>query len=1028
MISIFPIYSKKTNTFVQNLFFIKMSLLGNFMLFCSLFISSLANAQTDSLRINNDTLSTKKDTSQSSSIVTSDTSKADTTKKVARPQVNEFKVGCVFLKNSIEFNKNEIISNVLWIVNENSSDLTVSLLISAPEDWQTLGSKRTYTLPANGELYIPIRIIPRIGTQGSGNFFIWTNIQNKDSIIIGSSSFNASLFKISNWNVSVSKKKYYLKNDEYSTIIDVAVSNNGNFTQDLILSALPNKKDIILLDSASATPFKTKNISISPNQDTTFRVRFIKNIHVRNQHFIDLENYNPIHLGEAQKSQILWKAQSPYPKEKNIGASFNSTEIVKLSDEVNIQPLHSAYIPLIMNINVFNIIGGQPMMSVLLNGASQIDEKQYVYYTFQTFFTRNYLTVDAQNIQWLLGYRNDKVLFQIGNGGGYVFGAYAGSFSVRGEYYFNTRRKVGVLYSQLPNLFLPTQYYTGSAYYNEYSKKYTVNIQYAHSTRTLDNNFIDIIDAQGQWRGIKNHTFGIRLFGSRKVIQPDTVKLGYGGALNYSAKLLNNKLTLTLNNMYTQKDFGIFNSERFFNNLQAAYSLPNKHRLLYFSNYNRIQFSTLNFSNEQWGNEIRYQFNSEKLGYLYPAIFYNLYNIQNFTVHSRGAGFGLSKFEFEKNLRYFFSLRMGYNYSPDTLKKNFFFTMFNSQVYYKTFSANFRYLMGNLAMSENIYLINQYITPQMINISLRHQYQFKIKSFVMDNMASYIWSNYTTQSFFIQPSIYYFTKSGWRFSANIQFNWTKNYNPLLFIFNPYFVGTNQNTDSRKWTYNTLINFGVRKEFQLPIPYKKRIFSMVDIYAFYDLNGDGIKQNNEQALENVVIQIDDHEVITNSKGMARIRNLEMKSYTWNIFSLEETDNWFPNVSDTISIQQVHQIVYIPFTHGIKVIGKVFLHKDPKAVNYYKIDLSRIKITAANHKVYHTLTDNEGNFQIFLPTGKYTITMDESILGNGFKILKNNYEIKIDEKFANIFIPFEIIQIPKKVKTIRFDSQGNPINEQ
>ncbi len=39
-----------------------------------------------------------------------------------------------------------------------------------------------------------------------------------------------------------------------------------------------------------------------------------------------------------------------------------------------------------------------------------------------------------------------------------------------------------------------------------------------------------------------------------------------------------------------------------------------------------------------------------------------------------------------------------------------------------------------------------------------------------------------------------------------------------------------------------------------------------------------------------------------------------------------------------------------------------------------------------------------------------------------------EIKIEDKFANIFIPFEIIQIPKKVKTIRFDSQGNPINEQ
>jgi hypothetical protein len=81
----------------------------------------------------------------------------------------------------------------------------------------------------------------------------------------------------------------------------------------------------------------------------------------------------------------------------------------------------------------------------------------------------------------------------------------------------------------------------------------------------------------------------------------------------------------------------------------------------------------------------------------------------------------------------------------------------------------------------------------------------------------------------------------------------------------------------------------------------------------------------------------------------------------------------------------------------------------------------------HHKLHALTDKTGYYEMYLPAGKYTLSMDESILGNRLQLMQNNFELEINEKFDNLFMPFYIVEKARKLKVIRFDSNGNRIDE-
>ena len=941
-------------------------------------------------------------------------------------QPNVYGLILKFNKDSIIFNKGEIISNVLYIKNQGNKTYRFQVKMIVPNDWTPIGlSSKTYELEVEKEVFIPINVIPRMKVSGNARLLITAflqNIENTDEVL-GTTFFQSIYNKKTAWKISSTITKLYLKNNQDSIPFQLNASNLGNTNQDLIINLKKNRTNISVKDSLKNQEFETKAISLKPMQDTTFHLRFIKEKEHRNEQLLDIDNYKPLSHGMPEKYILTFSSQSPKPDEKNTFQSGQKIEFIKLNDEAYGNIYQSNRLPLIMDINVYNILGAAPAMNIWLYGNAVLENNQNLVYNIQSFFNQNFLSNNfLKQSTFFIFYSNPKMSAQIGNGGIYTLGAFPGTFNVRADYKFTPSHKGGVFYSQNPQIwFQPTSQTAGMYYEFLKNNKIRVYSQYAHTRSLLTNLFADILNVQSSFSVFKGHSFGIRGGISRRV-KNDTSKIDFYLGTNYSG-LFKKQWNVQISNFYFAPNFGIFSQQRFNNLLNISYKLKPNSSLMFRSNlfmYKLIQ--TQNYLDYQLSNQLSHQLFGTKFGNISYYGFYNFFYIRKFMIHSRGLGLNTSIYQAEKFLRYNFNIQAGYNYSPDTLRKNFFFTQVGAQVFYKTLSLNLRYLLGNLTVDERFYSLNSFSVPQFFSVSGRHQYQFKTPNFISENYVGFSISTINYTNIYWQPNLFYYTNNGWRFRVWAEINWNK-LNRLNDFSNPITFANTTNTG--KWTFNAFLGVGIRKEFSFPLPYSKKYFATVLFMPFFDLNGDGKKQEQEKALENVVIRIyneqknEEYEILTNKKGFATLRNIEIGIYNWTVWSLEDLDGWFPYIPDSINISH-NSMQYIPFVRGVKIIGKVYLQRDKILPDADKqLDLSRIKITCQNHKTYTTLTDKEGNFEIFVPAGKYTITMDEKILGNKFKLLQNNIEIQVDDKYSNIFIPFHIIEKPKKLILVKPD---------
>ena len=297
---------------------------------------------------------------------------------------------------------------------------------------------------------------------------------------------------------------------------------------------------------------------------------------------------------------------------------------------------------------------------------------------------------------------------------------------------------------------------------------------------------------------------------------------------------------------------------------------------------------------------------------------------------------------------------------------------------------------------------------------------FILESNVIYNYDNTI-SNHTVGVF---PEIFYYTNSGWRFSA--RFNYTFGTRKFRFNSNSDTLGFN-NFDQPERTYINDLNVGVsiRKEFGVPIPFLKKKSVNIDLVSFYDINGNGIKEDDEPEIEDVVIRLKGLEVITNKEGFASIKNIVVGKHQLNVFSLNDLETWFPNVEDSLLVV-TKGVYYVPFTRGIKVYGDVVLDRQKIAVadTSKQFDLSRIKITAisqSNGKVYETLTNIKGRFEFYMPNGDYIIDMDSKVLTNRYSLTRNSLPVTLTQDQSGVYVSFFIIEKRKSIKVKTF---GNP----
>jgi hypothetical protein len=694
-----------------------------------------------------------------------------------------------------------------------------------------------------------------------------------------------------------------------------------------------------------------------------------------------------------------------------------------------------------MDANIYNVLGNQPMMSLVLKGNTMLENGANLIYFSQFNYTAYTYSNDfLQNNSWFVGYYERRGDVQIGNVASTgAIGLTSSGKGISGHYHLNEKQTIGAFFTRTPSIFGKVDRTTfGLSHRFVFSNRKQLLTAIGRIINERAKVTTDYVGGRFSFNLTNSHQFGAGATITRNVstaIPGTTVQtLGYLVNANYSGLYFKNKLATNLRATYNSRNFAAVETSRMILTHRSVYRLSTKWTTILQNNYNRFESpyfengSRTLIANSIFNNQL-YFVNSAVEQKFMPNVFYNVSNVFKTVLHYRGAGIDYNYFNLEKNFRFSTSIKGGYNnlVNYPNIKEYFTFQLF-TMCQYQNISYNVRYNYGPQA-ARVVDSSLGYRYPQLLYMSVQHQYLFKDIRFMLQTNGNYSYSNVAyNHSFGIYPEMYYFSYNGWRFKLTFGYNLNISNRNKAGLYDPSTSLQRTGDESLKPQVNQNFNMGagVRKEFGIPIPkrFTKARYANVQFIAFLDANGNRVKDNDEIALSNVVVRLNEDEVLTNDLGMAKFINLRHGNYLLSIIQLEDYKGWFPLKNDSITVEGTNEKYYIPFVRGIKLAGNIVLDREKYAADAKEeLDLSRIRVTVTDSagKAYSTLTDPKGGFTLYVPSGKYLMTMDEAVLGERFALAQNNVEIELRIGMEGFFYSFYVIEKKRRINMKKAPSQ-------
>lgn len=953
----------------------------------------------------------------------------------------------------------EVISNVIAIKNISNNPREFFLEIGCPGDWKVLGTPgKVYHVEGNDSLFIPIRMLPNLQTMtGNTKYNVSVFIMSVDGTALGLSTFNASKVKKVDWKMSVlPRSRIYFLNDEYQTSLGIRIANNGEEAQDVNMSWQ------VLGQGLSVTAGEAKNRSfldftVRRFSDTT--VTFLADLSQpsRNYKRMDLENYTPVSMNDARKFTIYFRAVEPkYAKGRS--SNMVSAEVVKLNSSVDFIKLSNTYkvnnygssvIPITWYSNVYNILGIQPIalnmfnLNMPMRDGGQLTGQLQHYFTFYSPSEQTY-----RNIRGGLSYYGNKWNFSIGQGaglrgiqvGGIGSGNTGTGLSV--GYRITNNWQVSSFYSLSPGLFATekTMQNGGAGVsYNSPKRDLNVTAGYVANDFLLQPSFVHTVFGGVRYRFLNTQQITFRYGKSIRrdsIGLPDESRSTYDNWMAmYSGNFFGNKFNQSMS-------FGMYSNyilsgdqisiNRTYGSFRSTWNFSYGRAISLGTGYQNSESVTATTTTTFTSIPVNLQLNLIKSnGYtMMPSFFYTYSKDNNGTLHFRGITYNTSYYSVENNTKASFSFTGGYNHYTDSLDFRELFSATTAVTAgYRTISTGIRYAYGPLglyAVRNFHYAGMRY--PQYIFSNVNYQYTFKNTRFIGDLSLNHSWNNQTyTNNIGLSPQLYYFTRNGWRFNMRLYYNLNARNNDRAEEFYQYQGYDDVFGSGERITYtnNFNISVGIKKEFGIPVPKRFRHDEFVDatFVAFLDFNGNKILDKDEVPLENVVIKVNGHEVITDKEGKAYFLNIPKGRYGHQVLPLVEMDGWFTYSRDSIDI--LGELYAVPFTRGVKVSGSVVLDREKYTKDVLAtIDLSGIRIftTDTLGNTMATVTDYDGNFSFYVPYGSYVLSMDDAIIGDQFIIARNYIPMDLYDGMDGFFQSFFIIEKRRTVKKKKFNEKG------
>ena len=938
-------------------------------------------------------------------------------------------VSTKFSKPTEELKKGQIISNVLKVINHADIPLNFSVDAIFPGGWKRIDSKnKIHTAKPKDTVFVPIIILPTKLVNGNTEIIVNTFIISEDGQQIGNNFFTLTTTKKVAWSIDIKNNtNFYFKNDENTKDFNFSINNNGNYNQDIFVSYTIPRKDLILTDTLLKPLIEpNKTFTLLPGEQKEIKHKIIaSSLNKRNENRISINNFLPLTNTQRITRTLIVNTSEPKIRKTDLQRK-TKINFIKLPNEIEANSFGYPNLPLIVDLTAQNILDNRSFLSLNLQGFKQLNpEASLVYFTqlnySNSFFTNNVF----KNAPWYVGYFDDKKSIEIGQVNGDLIGASSSGKGIKLGYQFNEKHSAGGFYVNSNGFFSSEN--SIISYGGWYKFKYNESIRLRASAGRSSNNFTERVNnsiiLQPSVNFLNSHSISfISGFNNLqfKVNDISQSTNGYLIGTNYSSTAFKRKLRSNINVRYNDKYFSNGSSERINISQRFNYQLSKDWIAIATNNYQKSNIFNRNtdtflYTQENFFSNVSFSKKTLKGSYQ-PGAFFEYRNFPNNSFILRGLNFRYSLYNFEKNLLTSIFTRAGYAKPKNIIDSEEYFSLEMSGLFrYQTWSLTGRYNLGTFSSISSQQNQNNFSTPQSLRLSIQNQYLFPSKQFVLESNLIYSYNNiFKNHSLGIFPQLFYFSNSGWRFGLSANYMFTSS--DFSSVYDTTDIGQNQNQASIGPTVNSNLNlnFSLRKEFGVPIPFTNKTAASAKFVSFLDINGNNIKDKDEVSIQNVVVKLNKHEVITNFDGEASIKNVQQGKYKLEILPLEELNGWFSNTKDSIFINE-DGINYIPFVRGIKVYGDIIIDRQKIAVtDDKKLDLSRIKISAIKgDKIYNTLTNKNGRFEFYLPFGSYTVTMDEIILNDRFRVTRNNLPIKLRNEQDGVYVSFYIIEKRRKV---------------
>ncbi|MCC6690815.1 MAG: hypothetical protein IT235_04720, partial [Bacteroidia bacterium] len=1036
-------------------FFLKImiALCGTFLIQHSLFAQQTA---ADSI-INNappPTVVVQQDSAKSS---TPTTSASDSLKAKKRAE----KLTAFFDTTEVNIKEGEVFSKNLKVVSNVDVPITFKASVGYPADWRSLLNKsKVYHIGPHDTAYIPIRLVPYDKVIGNTKYMINVYLYDTIGAPLTSAYIHAIKPKITNWIFNVGpQKKIYFKNDSTESCFNINIGNEGTEPQDLFMTMGSYRKDIILLDTLGKIIKNPKySFTVKPYSDTTMYYKVRLSSAGRNMKRIDSETYRPGKINEAKTYSIFAKSSESSLLGLNARTKYQKLDFIQLPNERKVMDYGLYSAPLTLNFTLSNLISTQPIGSLFLNGATGLNNGAMLSYAarLNASFGVSGSSYIAQPF-YLLGYYDSKYTILVGSvGSNASTGIGVGGRGINASYRINHRHRAGAFFVVNPGFLNSLTYYGTGANYNYTTPRLNAGASYTHiQTYTAPSITSDYLSGTAGFSITPHQTIsgGLTLSRNNAI---GTNKSGYAINGGYTGMFFKSLLQTNIHVGYYSSAYTYYSlGERYTLNHSSSYKMKNSRwsfRLLNLFNQRGIyQYPvTTNFSElKTYNNSLGVARSLDLHSTIGTAFFYNIANedFYRFTSHSRGISFNYNYGEMESNFIYGFTSQFGYNklVTVPNAPDKFFINLF-SMVRYRVYSLNLRYVNG-IANGMFINTTTSALYTQNLSLTFNHQYQFVNRHFIFNNYFTYnLMPRLDRHSAGFTPTLEYYSNNGWRISITGGYYYS-NSKSLTQVYNPYqaITPTNSNdvADKRIISRYYMLMLSVRKTFGVPIPFIKRRYPTLNFIAFIDINGNGKFDVDEARLENVVVNVNGMEVLTNDRGEAQLKNVPEGEYTWQAFSLEDLKGFFPNVpekikvaaEDTSKVRKKSVYIFnptpVPFVKGVKLVGKIYLDREklsPDALTALDLSGIRISVSSNGKKSSTTLTDKEGSFMFYLPYGNYVLTMDEKILGSHFRVLQNDIEVVLNKGVETMFVSFYIAENQRQIKRKRFGADGKLVNEE